>query len=105
MDILTQKRYKSFDYISRYSSCPTYYHRLDNKYIVGKDKWLDDTTPYTEYISEKGDTYDLLALRYYNNPTLFWVICSFNRIRDPYTNIKVGTTLKIPLLANIDFKD
>ena len=104
MEILKNKSYKSFEYISRYSGCPYYYHTLDNKYITGTAKWLKDDTLFFEHIVKKNDTYDLLALRYYNNPTYYWIICSYNRITDPFTVPKVGTKLKIPLLSNIEFK-
>ena len=105
MEVLRDKHFKTFDYISRYTTCPIYYHSLDDKYIVGRDKWLKDNTLFTEYIVKKGDTYDTLALRFYNNPTYYWIICSFNRIQDPYINPKPGTTLKIPSFSNIEFND
>ena len=55
------------------------------------------------YIVQKGDTLDSLALHYYNIPTLYWIIASFNHIQDPYKNLVVGSTLKIPSISNIEF--
>ena len=103
MEVLTTKYYKQFDYISRYSAFPVYYHTLDNKYIVARDRWISDQTTFSNYIVEKGDTYDKLALRYYNNPSYYWVICAFNRIQDPFEAPVVGTTLKIPPLSSIQY--
>lgn len=105
MDVLTHKQYKTYDYISRYSPSPIYYHTLDDKYIVGRDKWLRDDTIYTSHEVLKGDTYDSLALAYYNNPTYYWIICSFNRIHDPFEPPTEGTILKIPAISNILFVD
>ena len=34
-EILTQKTYKEYDYVSRYSVFPFYYNRIDEKYIYG----------------------------------------------------------------------
>lgn len=103
MEILTNKFFKSYNYISRYSLCPSYYHTLDNKYITAKAKDLSDETIYTEYIVAKNDTYDRIALKYYNNPTYYWIICLFNRINDPFEDPEPGSRLKIPTLQNIEF--
>lgn len=103
MEILTNKAYKDFNYISRYSPSPYYYHILDDKYVVGTAKQLSDKTIYFEYTVQRNDTYDKIALRYYNNPTLYWIICSFNHIDDPFENPEVGSTLKIPSISDIEF--
>ena len=104
MDVLTHREYKTYDYVSRYSVSPVYYHTLDNKYLVGRDKWLDNSTIYQSHTVRKGDTYDSLALYYYNNPTYYWIICSYNRVLDPFELPKEGTILKIPSLSNIQFE-
>ncbi len=104
MDVLTDKSYKEYRKISRYSPFPYYYHTVDKKYIYGKTAYLNDTTTYTSYVVKRGDTFDTLALDFYNNPTMYWVICSFNHIQDPYKNPKEGTVLKIPSLSSIEFK-
>ena len=103
MDILKNKSYKNYDKLSRYSSFPYYYHSLDNKYIYGKSANLRDDTIYTLYTIQPRDTLDSLALEYYNNPTLFWIICDFNRINDPYKKLVPGEQIKIPSISNIEF--
>ena len=105
MDVLTHKQYKQYNYTSRYAVSPIYYHTLDDKYLVGRDKWLKDDTLYQNYTVRKGDTYVSLALRFYNNPTYFWIICSYNRVLDPFEKPKVGSTIKIPSISNIEFED
>lgn len=103
MSILKNKSYKEYNYTSRYSPFPYYYHKQDNKYVYGVTAYLDDSTLYSIHTVEQGDTLDNLALYYYNNPTLFWIICSFNRIRNPYVQLTPGQQLKIPSIANIKF--
>lgn len=103
MGVLKNKTYKDYNYVSRYSPFPYYYNKNDNKHIYGITAYLDNTTVYTLHTIEQGDTLDRLALDYYNNPTLYWVICSYNRIQNPYKKLIVGNTLKIPSLSNIEY--
>ena len=103
MDVLTDKSYKDYRKLSRYSSFPFYYHTVDNKYIYGTTAYLRDDTLYKLHRVERGDTLDSLALYYYNNPTLYWIICSFNRIRDPFIELEEGSSIKIPSISNIEF--
>lgn len=104
MDRLQDKSYRTYNYISRYSSFPYYYDTEDKKYIYGTTSYLDDTTPYTLYKVNKGDTWDSMALKFYNSPTFFWIICDFNRVQNPYDPPVVGTRVKIPALTNIVFE-
>lgn len=103
MDVLSDKTFISQDYISRYQGFPIYYHSLDNKYIGGVTGQLKNTQGYSVHIAKRGDTFDSIALDYYNNPTLFWVICDFNRIQDPYSVIEAGTEIKVPVLSSLTF--
>ena len=64
---------------------------------------MKDTTTYTLYVVKQGDTLDTIAMENYNNPTLFWVICSFNRIRNPYSVLVPGTTLKLPSISTLEY--
>ena len=60
--------------------------------------------PYVSHKLNAADTLDSLALKYYNNPTYFWVIADFNKIQDPYEELNEGDILKIPTFSNIAFK-
>ena len=100
---LTNKFYKQYDYTCRYSGVPVYHDITNLTQVCGLSSYLDNSTIYRLHTVKQGDTFDNLALYYYNNPTLFWVICSFNRIKDPYMKLVEGSQLKIPSLANIRF--
>ena len=71
MDILKNKQYEQFDYLSRYSSVPYYYNTEDKKYIYGIGQQLDKNTSYVAHKVKPTDTLDYLALKYYNNPTYY----------------------------------
>lgn len=43
---------------------------------------------------------DILALRYYDDPRLWWVIADVNNIEDPL-NIPDNTELRIPKYSNV----
>lgn len=103
MDILTDKQYKNYETISRYASFPIYYHPIDNKWVTGTTAYLDNETSYLNHTVAKNEDYDVLALYYYNNPTYYWIICSFNRIQDPFTPPVPGTVLKIPSLSSVRY--
>ena len=104
MDRLQQKAYRTYNYISRYSSFPYYYNTEDEKYIYGTTAYLDDSTPYTLYKVQKADTWDSMALKFYNSPTFFWILCDFNRIRDPFIKLKEGQQIKVPVITSIRYK-
>lgn len=104
MNKLINKKYKSYDRTSRYQVFPTYYHKIDKKHMYGITSHL--RTEGTKCVAHKvkhNETLDSLALYYYNNPTYYWIIADFNRIRDPYEQLVVGTILKIPTFSNISF--
>lgn len=103
MNILTNKSYRTYNRVSRYGNFPYYYNVVDKKYVYGTTSHLDNTTNYSTYIIIKGDTLDSLALEFYNNPTLYWIIADFNRIQDPYLPLVIGSYIKIPVLTSITF--
>lgn len=104
VSVLINKKYKSYDRTSRYQVFPTYHHTIDEKRVYGLTSHL--VTEDIKFIAHKvknNDTLDSLALYYYNNPTYYWIIADFNRIRDPYEPLELGTILKIPTFSNIAF--
>lgn len=103
MDILTDKQYKAYNRLSRYSLFPIWYNTQDGKYESATTAYLYDETPYQLYTVKRNDSYDSIALEFYNNPTYFWIICSFNHIQDPFYKPEEGITLKIPLMSSIEF--
>lgn len=104
-NILTDKKYREYHKMSRYSGVPYYYNPMDDKFIYGIGTNLKDTTPYKVHKIKEGETLDTLALYYYNNPTYYWIIADFNRIQDPYIKLKVDSKLKIPTFSGIEFEE
>lgn len=104
-NILSDKQFKDYKKISRYSALPYYYHAADNKYIYGTGKHLKNNTTHKIHTIKEGETLDTLALYYYNNPTYYWIIADFNRIQDPYKALEIGGKIKIPTFSNIDFEE
>ena len=47
-------------------------------------------------ISQAGDRLDLLANKYYNEPSLWWVISVANNINDASFYVQEGIQLRIP---------
>ncbi len=106
MDSLKNKKYASFDYISRYASTPYYYHTVDKKEVFGIGKNMQKNVPWVAHKVVSTDTLDKLALTYYNNPTYWWVIAYFNNIQDAFINLKDSfEVLKIPAISSISFGD
>lgn len=105
MEILKDKTYKDYSYLSRYTSFPYYYNKLDEKYMQGLTAWLSQDSTYMLHEVLENETLDSIALDSYGNSTYFWVIADFNRIRDPFEKLEVGTKLKLPTLADIKFEE
>lgn len=104
MDVLKDKQYRNYSYLSRYSSFPFYYNTEDKKYIYGTTSQLNQDITYILYKVKANDTLDSIALDYYNNPTFFWIIADFNQIQDPFIQLIEGTEIKIPTLSEISFE-
>ena len=104
MDTLKNKNYASFDYLSRYSNIPYYYDTLKDRQIYGIGTNLKNTSEYVTHKLKNNDTLNSLALKYYNNPTFWWIIASFNDIQDPFKPLTDKyVTLKIPSMSSIEF--
>lgn len=48
-------------------------------------------------ISTAGDRFDTLALEYYQDPGLWWIIAGINNIKKDSLTIKPGVQLRIPM--------
>lgn len=105
MNALSNKTYKQYNYICRYSAFPCYYNVEDKKFIQGVTGYLSEDNSYLIHKVKQGDTFDSLSLQYYNSPLHYWVIMDFNHLQDPFQSLKIGDHLKIPTLNGIAFKD
>lgn len=56
MDVLKDKQYKDYNYLSRYESFPYYFHSIDRKYIYGTTAQLDQNLSYSIYKVKRGDS-------------------------------------------------
>ena len=106
MDTLKNKRFAQFNYTCRYTSIPYYYDKLADKEIFGIGKPMLKTTAWVAHKVQQEDTLDSLALKYYNNPTLWWLIAYFNDILDPFKPLLDSfEIIKIPSSSSIKFGD
>ena len=104
MDTLKNKKYANFDYLSRYTSVPYYYDTTSSKEIYGIGTNLKTNAEFVTHKVKSNDTLNSLALKYYNNPTFWWVIAYFNNVQDPFKRlIDKYDTLKIPNISSIEF--
>lgn len=105
MNILKDKTYKEYNYLSRYISFPYYYNIKDQKYIYGLSKQFDTDTSYVAHKVKQKDTLDSLSNYYYNRPDLYWVIAKYNNINDCFINLYENfKIIKIPSLSSIKYK-
>lgn len=106
MDALKNKQYETYDYTCRYSTVPYYYNTADEKYIYGIGKNMSKDITYVSHKIKETDTLDSLALKYYNNPTLYWVIAYFNDIQDCFVKLSDKfSIIKIPNISAISFSE
>lgn len=107
MDVLVDKQTRNYDNgLSRYSSIPFYYNTKDGKYIYGLTKQLGQNVDYVIHQVKANDTLDSIALFYYGRPDYFWIVADFNRIVDPFIDLKSKfDTLKVPSISYIYYED
>ena len=105
MDTLKDKQYRTFDYNSRYTTVPFYFDTLALRKCPGIGSNMEtQDVPYVSHKVTRDDTLDSLALKYYNNPTYWWVIAYFNDIQDAFINLfEKFTIIQIPQIASIKF--
>ena len=104
MDTFKNKSYANFDYLSRYTNIPYYYDTIKDMDIYGIGTNMKNTTEFLTHELKSNDTLSSLALKYYNNPTFWWVIAYFNDIQDPFKPLRRKyETIKIPSISSIEF--
>jgi nucleoid-associated protein YgaU len=57
---------------------------------------------YKPYIVLSGDTWTLISYKMYNTVNLWWLICKFNTIQNPFNQPLPNTIVKIPDLGLVD---
>ena len=104
MDTLTDKVFATYGYLSRYANVPYYFDNLVGREVYGIGTNLKTTTEYVTHKLKSSDTLNSLSLKYYNNPTFWWVIAYFNNIQDPFKPlIDKYEIVRIPNIASVAF--
>ena len=88
-----------FDKESRYYRVGEYVARdiRGNFNKVKKTRRVDKRSDKAfTYIVKDGDRLDLLAYKFYNDPTKYWLICDANRSIFPSDLMVTGKTITIP---------
>ena len=103
-EILTEKSYKTYNYISRYENVPYYFNTLDKKYFYGTSYPVKKDASFLTHKVQRNETFDSISLTYYNTPLYYWVIMDYNTIQDPFYELEEGMELVIPTLSAISFE-
>lgn len=104
MDTLKNKQFETYTYYSRYTTVPFYFDTIANREIYGIGSNMLQHNSWVAHKVLPTDTLDSLALKYYNNPTLWWIIAYFNNIQDSFTPLNQRfSIIKIPAFSSIEF--
>jgi len=104
MDTLNKTGGKNYGYLSRYSGVNIYYDTLRDREVYGIIKDLRKDIPHVTHWLKQNETLDTLALKYYNNPTYWWIIAMYNDIPDALAPLMPRySTVQIPNLAGLSF--
>jgi nucleoid-associated protein YgaU len=106
MDTLKNKKYFKYGYLCRYTGTPFFYDTLKERESPGIAQSVSLDAPSFTHKVKPGENLDSLALKYYNNPTYWWVIASFNGIQDAFIDAlyKEYPILQIPNIGAITFE-
>lgn len=68
--------------------------------VLGTESASQDL--YDPYQFSAGDSWSSIATKFYGSEELWWVVCKFNQVADPFTMPAVGEVVKIPKRAVVD---
>lgn len=54
------------------------------------------TNYYKSYTVKEFDNWPNLSYKFYNTIKLWWILCKFNQVVDPFQDLIVGSVIKIP---------
>ena len=63
-------------------------------YVTGTDAMIPSL--YNEYEVKEGDQWTLISYQFYGTVDLWWLICKFNDVKNPFEKPAAGTKLKMP---------
>ena len=53
---------------------------------------------YSDYEVREKDTWTNLSFKFFNTYKLWWLLCKFNNVEDPFAELKAGRIIKIPTI-------
>ena len=76
------------------------YQDSDGNYFYNILRTVDfpedlDPSIYGTYVTQPGDTWPLIAWKFYKDVKLWWLICALNNVINPVAQPVSGTSLKI----------
>lgn len=84
--------------------------RTNNQIVEYSDSEVYSYPWKCEIPESEGDTYlyinsptrpDQLAASYYGDPKLWWIIAQVNNLISPLTELKIGSTIRIPTYTKV----
>lgn len=59
---------------------------------------MDEILPkyFTIYEVKPKDTWTNLSFKFFNTYKLWWLLCKFNNVEDPFSELKQGDFIKVP---------
>lgn len=101
-EIADNPNQKSLAIYFNVESANGHYVLLNNKTltVIGFENANPGT--FTEHVFSLNDQWTSLAHRYYEDTSLWWVICKFNGITNPLILPKIGDVIKIPIKSVVD---
>ena len=76
--------------MSRYEAT----QKISGVYLTNYHREIPQRDSDLRIIATEGDRLDLLANRFYNNPTLWWFLARANNLKT--MNVPAGTKLRVP---------
>ena len=55
-----------------------------------------DKSKYRDYVVVETDSWTTISYKFFETVELWWLICKFNNVKDPFKELIPGTVIKIP---------
>ena len=78
----------------------SYFNLCKNVYFDNIDSMSSESV--YNYIVLEDDSWTNISYKFYNTYKLWWLICKFNGITNPFNELTPGTVIKIPTKETVD---
>ena len=78
----------------------SYFNLCKNIYFDNIDSMSSESV--YNYIILEDDSWTNISYKFYNTYKLWWLICKFNGIINPFNELTPGTVIKIPTKETVD---